>query len=280
MEERTHIMKNNRRFEGDKGNQVMKLLDSMYVNNKLNNSEILQTPLFKNTQLINKLNRNEEYNIYHNIFHDVVPEWLRIHRKYFSENNLGFGEDAFHSMWFCIFRDFQPKKVLEIGVYRGQIISLWSLLSYNFGLNTEIHGISPFNSDGDEVSTYIDSIDYYSDVINNFKYFNLNVPNLHKGYSGDKEMKEIIESNKWDIIYIDGNHNYDVVKKDFEVCSNTLNSKGLIVLDDSSLYTDYIPNSFSSAGHPGPSALANEININQFSEIISVGHNRVFQMNK
>ena len=89
-------------------------------------------------------------------------------------------------------------------------------------------------------------------------------------------MVELIKSQSWDLIYIDGNHDYEIVKKDFEVCSSALSPNGLIILDDSSLYTDYSPPRYSTAGHPGPSKLANEIDKNKFKEILAVGHNRVF----
>jgi hypothetical protein len=52
---------------------------------------------------------------------------------------------------------------------------------------------------------------------------------------------------------------------------------GLIVLDDAALFTDYKPSFYSTAGHSGPSIVAQEIDKKIFQEILSVGHNRVFQ---
>lgn len=223
-------------------------------------------------------NRNEIYHYFHHYFWNKAPQWLKAHRAYFKENFRGFGEDAFHAMWYYIFKEYTPKKALEIGVYRGQTISLWGLISDRLDLDTDIKGISPFSSAGDQVSTYLKNINYYEDVIINCSKFNKKLPVLYKGYSTDKEMIDIIKSEKWDLIYIDGNHNYEIVKQDFEVCSNSLNLNGLIILDDSSLYTDYKPLPYSTAGHPGPSKLAQEINTSKFEEILSVGHNRVFKL--
>ena len=222
-------------------------------------------------------NRNEEYDYFFNFFWNLSDSWLRDHRIYFTNENRGFGEDAFHAMWFLIFSQYKPKKVLEIGVYRGQTISLFRLLSDRFNLMTEIHGISPFTSSGDEVSKYIDNLDYKKDVIKNFDFFGLKHPILHKGFSDESTMINIIKSEKWDLIYIDGNHDYNVAKLDFENCSKSLNIGGLLILDDSSLYTDYVPNFYSTSGHPGPSKVANEIDKSNFIEILSVGHNRVFK---
>ncbi|MGN6195906.1 MAG: class I SAM-dependent methyltransferase [Ginsengibacter sp.] len=231
---------------------------------------------------INELNilfntRNLKYRYFHNFFWNLAPSWLREHRKYFSQSKRGFGEDAFHSMWYFIFEEFQPKDILEIGIYRGQTLSLFALLSKNFGFETNIHGISPFTSAGDNVSNYLENLDYYNDVITNFDYFGLLLPTLHKGFSTDKEILEVIQSQQWDLIYIDGNHDYKVAKQDFNVCSKYLRRNGLIILDDASLYTDFKPPLYSTAGHQGPSKIASEIDPNLFKEILSAGHNRVFK---
>jgi hypothetical protein len=226
-----------------------------------------------------KLNQSPDtaYSYYHHYFWNLSPKWLNDHRDYFRKDFRGFGEDAFHAMWFKIFNEFSPKKALEIGVYRGQVISLWGLLSKNFCLETDIHGISPFSPAGDHVSVYLKNIDYYEDVIKNCSVFNKKLPTLHMGYSTDEKMIQLIKSQSWDLIYIDGNHDYEIVKKDFEACSQSISVNGLIVLDDSALYTDYKPSSYSTAGHPGPSTLAQEIDASRFKEILAVGHNRVFK---
>jgi len=222
-------------------------------------------------------NRNISYLYFHNYFWHKCPEDIRCHKEYFRIENRGFGEDAFHAMWYLIFREFRPQNILEIGIYRGQTLSLFSLLSHKFEIKSEIHGISPFTSVGDTVSTYLKELNYYEDVLKNFKHFGLELPALHKGLSTDKSMIKIIDSKTWDLIYIDGNHDYEVVKQDFINCSNSLSKNGLIVLDDAALYSDYKPCSFSSSGHPGPSKVAEEIDSNLFKEVIAVGHNRVFQ---
>lgn len=221
--------------------------------------------------------RNQQYQYFHHYFWNLAPGWLKNHREYFSKEKRAFGEDAFHAMWYHIFKELKPQKVLEIGVYRGSTISLFSLLSQQFQIETEVHGISPFTSAGDTVSKYLKNINYYDDVKKNFDYFNLAYPFLHKGFSTDEEMVNLIKSNTWDLIFIDGNHDYEVAKADFDVCSMSIRKGGLIVLDDSSLYTGFKPPFYSSAGHPGPSKVASEINRDSFTEILSVGHNRVFK---
>jgi len=224
-------------------------------------------------------NRNEVYTYFHHHFWNRIFIELKEHRKYFRINNRGFGEDAFHSMWYFIFNIYKPKKILEIGVYRGQTLTLFSLLTKILQISkAEIHGISPFTNDGDEVSNYL-KLDYYEDVNLNIDNFKLTNISLHKGYSTDSDIiSKVIESHCWDLIYIDGNHDYEVVLEDFNNCAQNLKKGGIVVLDDASLFTNYNSNSYSSKGHYGPSKVAEEISSNQqFVEILGVGHNRVFQ---
>lgn len=210
-------------------------------------------------------------------FDRSLPEELRCHREYFTQNGRGFGEDAFHAMWFLIFREFRPKNFLEIGVFRGQSLSLAALLAREHKLDCLVQGISPFSAAGDAVSKYQRNVDYHDDTLKNFACFNLPAPSLLKAYSTDPAAAKLIASRAWDIIYIDGCHDYEVAKQDWDLCSNNLSPCGLIVLDDAGLSTGYCPPVFGFAGHPGPSQLAAEINRSQFTEILQVGHNRVFQ---
>jgi len=219
----------------------------------------------------------KQYLFFHHSFWNKMPVFVQEHRFYFRQEQRGFGEDAFHAMWYELLREYRPKRLLEIGVYRGQVMSLWALVAKELNITSDINGISPFSSAGDAVSAYIDGIDYYDDVIANFNYFSLSLPNLHKGFSTDPEMVNVIKSKKWDLIYIDGSHDYDVVKSDFLLCGSMLSKNGLVILDDSAMNTDFRPPIYASSGHPGPSELAAQIDGKVFREILSVGHNRVFQ---
>jgi predicted O-methyltransferase YrrM len=180
-------------------------------------------------------------------------------------------------MWFLIFREFRPKSFVEIGVFRGQSLSLAALLAREFKLDCLVQGISSFSLAGDAVSKYRHDVDYYSDTLKNFARFNLPAPSLLKAFSTDPEAAKLLASRTWDIIYIDGSHDYEVVRSDWDLCARNLSPGGLIVLDDASLDTAYRPPLFASAGHPGPSQLAKEISQPPFLEILRVGHDRVFQ---
>lgn len=223
------------------------------------------------------LSRTAQYIYCDFYFRHFLPEELRKHRYYFIEEKRGFGEDAFHAMWYILLQELKPKNALEIGVYRGQTITLWKLISKLAKFDCSIACVSPFLSTADSVSKYDEAIDYFEDTKKNHTYFNLPMPEVCRHYSTDPEAIEFVQSRKWDLIYIDGNHDYEVVSKDWLVCSRSIKNGGVIILDDSALYTDYRPPRFATAGHPGPSKVANEIQQNEFIEIFHAGHNRVFQ---
>jgi hypothetical protein len=214
-------------------------------------------------------------------FYQQLPREIREHRSYFHNvpsNRRGFGENPFHVMWYLLFRQYRPTNFLEIGVFRGQTISLAALCARLDQIPCQIYGVSPFSNAGDSVSNYSSGLDYYQDTLNNFDFFKLPHPHLVRAYSTQSEALSVIRAHAWDMIYIDGNHDYEVAHNDWQNCSQNLRPGGLIVLDDSALLTSFKPPVFAaSRGHPGPSQVAKEINPAAFREILQVGHNRVFQ---
>jgi hypothetical protein len=212
-------------------------------------------------------------------FHTRLPEPLREHRAYFETSGRGFGEKAFHVMWFLLFREFSPESFLEIGVFRGQTLSLAALLARRFQPDCFIQGVSPFSPAGDAVSKYRRNVNYHEDTLKNFGHFSLPAPALLKAYSTDEVARKLVASRNWSFIYIDGSHDYEIARADWDLCAAHLQPAGLIVLDDSGLDTKFVPPIFATAGHPGPSMLAQEIDRKKFQEILQVGHNRVFQKN-
>src|SRR5260221_7114136 len=205
-----------------------------------------------------------------------LPPAIREHRQYFYNvpgKRREFGEDALDVMWFLVFKELKPASFLEFGVFRGQTISLAGLLARTSGLNCEIQAISPFSPAADSVSNYPQDIDYYQDTLHNFDHFGLAHPKLLRAFSTDAEALALIKSRTWDLVYIDGNHEYEVARQDWDSCSGSLKPGGCIVLDDAGLTTSYVPPVFATGGHPGPSRLASEIDRRQFAEILQVGHN-------
>jgi len=223
------------------------------------------------------LDSNKFYLDAFRFFYFKLPVQLKLHKYYFNKNSRGFGEKAFHTMWYLLYEKYQFQNFLEIGVYRGQTISLISLLAQLKKTDVTVYGISPFNNAGDDVSKYVE-INYELDVLNNFNYFSIKPPVLIKAFSTDKIAINVISCRQWDCIYIDGSHDYDIAKQDWLNCSKKVKVGGIIVLDDASLYTNYKAPFFAFNGHPGPSKVAEEIKGNShFKEVLRIGHNRVFE---
>lgn len=219
--------------------------------------------------------RNAQYEYYLWLYQRKLPRRLREHRKYFSSNGRGYGENAFTAMWWELLREFRPRQLLEVGVFRGQTLSLWQMVADELNYSAEVWGISPLSEVGDEVSLYPD-LDYQLDIQMHFRHFGLQQPKLLRSLSQSSSAVELIRGSSWDLIYLDGSHDLDVVRADAEVAIQGLPDKGILVMDDASLYTDYVPFRFSFAGHPGPSMVADQV-AKDLVEIGACGHLRVFQ---
>ena len=119
------------------------------------------------------------------------------HRRYVKQNNLGYGEDPFHVIWREIVKNSPNNfNFLEIGVYKGQILSLIKLLSKIYEKNGKILGVSPFNGAGDKYSKY-DSVDYLNTIQTLFNQFNLELninDEIIQGSSIDDNIKTEIKN--------------------------------------------------------------------------------------
>lgn len=208
-------------------------------------------------------------------FGTLLPDELKEHRRYFDQEQRGYGEDAFHVMWFLLFREFRFETFLEIGVYRGQTLSLAAMLQRRLGIQGNVMGISPFTPLGDGVSRYRDDLDYLQDTLDNFAHFELPRPALVRALSTDPVAVSAFGSRTWDCIYIDGGHDYDVVRADWNHAADSIRPGGVIVLDDAALNTSFRPPFSRFKGHPGPSKVADAVHA-PFVEILRVGHNRAF----
>lgn len=225
---------------------------------------------------------SEVYSLFSSLFRKGAPLFIKRHRGFFQKEQRGFGEDAFHAMWFSLFLEFKPLRCLEIGVYRGQVVSLWGLLSRRLSIECEIYALSPFEPVGDTVGSYRDDVDYEADVKANLQRFNLSNVTLVKALSHSKEGQEFITASSWDLVYVDGSHEYDTVRADCTNSIKALRKGGLLVMDDAALYRPYTPFPGTFAGHPGPSEVAEELISGSIQEwqvayLGHVGHNLIFQ---
>jgi len=226
-----------------------------------------------------KTNENKHYHLYNEFEKNVMKD----HALLDSFNSIsGYGEIPFVWHWKLLV-DQCPSEFtfLEIGVYRGRVLSQVGMLATTANKNAKIYGITPLSNEGDKYSNY-ETIDYLQEITQNFMKLNGNHTNLKiiKGYSQDSIIiKKAWEQGPYNILFIDGCHDYDAVVSDLNHYSNMVVPGGYLVMDDASLYLDDPYGKF--LGHPDVSKAAKDVmdNNDDFTHIYAVGHNRVWQRN-
>lgn len=226
--------------------------------------------------------------------------WLKEHRDFVERNEWGFGDRAFHYMWLLLLKDvakrFETVRAIELGVYRGQVISLWKLISTELGLESVITGVSPFEGNaiesrlGRKVMRLVSAkyrtalrdgnvygrIDYLADVSKIFTTFNLDLTNVRliKGYSSSKQVLEQLQGERFSIVYIDGDHSFEGVRSDVLSYSPMVDVGGYLVMDDASYF---LPGTAFFKGHQSVSMACETIPPSEFVNVLNVGHNRIYQ---
>jgi len=230
----------------------------------------------------------------------TIP-FLKEHRKYIEDNDLGFGDAAFHYMWYLLIqhvaKTFPCPKVLEIGVFKGQVISLWSLIAAQQQLEISRAGISPlkgnplpesrwsrrwnslinlrFRRDLASGNFYPEE-NYRSIIADLFNTFQLDVSQVRliEGYSNDPSILKTIENETFSLIYIDGDHTYEGVMADIQNYGRLVEPNGFLVMDDASYY---LPGNAFWKGHETVSRACECIPSCGFVNVLNVGHNRIYQ---
>lgn len=227
-----------------------------------------------------KKNKNNEQK--YKIIYDTFKKNVELDSNLFNSfrNCTGFGEVPFTWSW-KILVDAMPNdfKFLEIGVYQGRVLSQVGMLAKNTNKKSSIFGVTPLSTSGDKYSDYPD-VDYLKKIQNNFFKLNGNINNLKiiNGYSQNHDViKRVAEHAKYNIIFIDGSHDYEDVVADIKNYSPMLLNGGYLVMDDASLYLKDSYGKFK--GHPDVSkACVDYLDNNpEFEEIYAVGHNRVWK---
>ena len=125
-------------------------------------------------------------------------------------------------------------KIMEIGIFKGE----FSKFIFNELQPCELHLVDLFDGQmcsGDKDGNNIVWTDLSKEYVNLSSYFE-NEKNviLHKGFSYDVLSK--FDDNYFDMIYIDGDHSYDGVKKDLELAIEKVKSGGYIAGHDYNKY--------------------------------------------
>jgi predicted O-methyltransferase YrrM len=137
-----------------------------------------------------------------------------------SEGNIGDNNQQAYDI-ISILKTINPKNILEIGFNAGHSSEIF--LKYS---NAYVHSFDI----GDHFHEYLK----YGKSFINYKY-----PNRHTLIFGDSTTtipdfsnNKNINNIKFDIIFIDGGHEYEIAYKDLINCRNLAHEKTIVIMDD------------------------------------------------
>ena len=210
---------------------------------------------------------------------------LNKHTEVVGRYNLGYGEPAFRYLWAIVFSQMKNNgKFLEIGVFKGSILSLSRLIFKELIISANTYGVTPLYNTGDKYSVYTHD-DYGAGI--SFLYSLLEIPMdntfIIEGVSTDSDIKKlVIDNGPYDVLYIDGGHDYETVINDIELSTKILKKDGILVMDDASSMLNLPKNHKGFNGHAEVAmAIRDKIDSNDtYIHLFACGHNRVWRKNK
>ncbi len=217
--------------------------------------------------------------IYREFEHNVMMREPKLLQAFNATE--GFGELSFQWNWYLAVKDAPVDfKFLEVGVYKGRVLATIQYLATLFGKTPRIVGVTPLSGAGDKYSGY-DDVDYFAAIQGAFaKTHGSTFANTQiiKGYSQDPiTLMEAGKEGPYDILFIDGCHDYEVVCQDIANYMPMLKTGGLLVMDDASLFLEHPAGRFH--GHPDVGkAIQDALDTrSDLQHIYAVGHNRVWR---
>jgi hypothetical protein len=208
--------------------------------------------------------------------------YLRDHRDYVEKGLYGYGERPFHAMWDVLVGSLPGGfSFLEVGVFQGQVLSLVQLCAKQYASRAKIVGVTPLDTTGDHCGEH-PSLDYAARIAQIHREFGLSAPMILKGLSFDPRVQQVArEEGPYDLVFIDGCHDYPVVVDDIEVYSAMVKTGGYLVLDDAASFLN-IPDGMINMNWRGipqvSEAVRDCLESNPaWEHVLAVGHNRVFR---
>jgi len=230
--------------------------------------------------------------------------FLKEHRDWVEKNQWGFGDRAFHYMWLLVAQHLcsgvfhHPPSLLEIGVYKGQVLSLLALCARQLSARLDLYAISPFKGTRNQsrivhalrrrlqpsyqksldLGNLYDQGDYLEACKIIFRQFGLDFRNVtvFRGMSTDAEIYKRVEGRRFTAIYIDGDHSFEVVRQDLLTYSPLIEKGGLLIMDDASCD---LPGEGYFKGYSAVSTAARIVPSLGFENVLNIGHNRIYRRN-
>lgn len=226
---------------------------------------------------------------------------LAQHRAHVEKHQLGFGDPAFHALWQELLAAavdrFGTVDALEIGVFKGQVVSLWALLAETHGWNVRIHGITPFAGQPMPKAGWwrslqsrlnpwfkerIQSGDFYPEddyaeiVRRHFAHHQVSFDAVRwlKGFSNEQRILEAVKNDRFHVIYVDGGHTFEAAAADIDNFAPKVPVGGWIVMDDAAFD---LPGTKFWKGYESVARACRKLPELGFKNVLNVGHNRVFQ---
>lgn len=226
---------------------------------------------------------------------------LANHRRHVEANQLGFGDPAFHALWAHLLAAaharFGQVDALEIGVFKGQVISLWALLAQIHHWPISIHAISPLAGQPmprlgwwrslhyrlsrhfrERVASgdFYANEDYVQIVHAHFARYGLDFGQVHliRGFSTAPEVRHAVASTHFHLIYVDGDHTYAGVCADIQHYAPKIVPGGWLVMDDAAFDQ---PGATFWKGYETVARACLLLPAMGFKNVINIGHNRVFE---
>lgn len=158
-----------------------------------------------------------------------LSESMNAHRTFVENHIFGFGERSFHWLWSLIVQEMPENfTFLEIGVLKGQTLSLCELLAQEQGKTAKRYGVTPLSSEGGVwESDYAKDIEFIHDKFGLKKDYT-----ILNGLSEDPEVIKKASKLKLDVLYIDGGHEERHITNDIEKYSPLVKKGGYMVIDD------------------------------------------------
>lgn len=156
-------------------------------------------------------------------------EELNRHRTFVENNIFGFGERSFPWLWWLVVQEL-PKEFtfLEIGVFKGQTLSLVKLLADMQDKIAFRYGITPLSTEGGMwESDYKKDIEFLHDEFQLTKDYI-----ILKGLSEDPEIIAKAKTIELDVLYIDGGHEERHITNDLVNYASLVKPGGYMVIDD------------------------------------------------
>ncbi len=226
---------------------------------------------------------------------------LAAHRAHVERFKLGFGDAAFHALWQQLLaaahERFGSVDALEIGVFKGQVVSLWALLAKTHRWPVRVHGITPFQGQPLPAASWWCALlsrlnprfrerllsgdfypedDYEEIVRRHFEHHGLDFDDArwYRGYSNDTAILAQVASTSFHIVYVDGGHTFEAVSGDIAAFAPKIPEGGWIVMDDAAFD---LPGTAFWKGYESVARACRGLPALGFKNVLNVGHNRVFE---